>query len=112
MVMAPTAGSPPYRHREAVKETVTRLSVDCMINGDTPSAATGRMTELFSRKKRRWSFSFVRLPSRNAVTQTAETHCARTVARAAPRTPMFSPKMNTGSSTIFTTAPTSTAGKR
>ena len=40
-----------------------------------------------------------------ATTQTHETHCEITVASAAPLTPILSPKINIGSSTIFDTAP-------
>lgn len=42
MVTAPTAGSPPYRRMEELRAMFTRLSVDCMIKGDTPMATPGR----------------------------------------------------------------------
>ena len=47
-------------------------------------------------------------PVRNLSTHTAEQPCAITVASAAPWTPISSTKMNTGSRTIFTTAPSPT----
>ena len=50
MVMAPTAGSPPKALREELKEMFTRLSVDCMIKGDTPTASTGASTRPSRRK--------------------------------------------------------------
>ena len=49
--------------------------------------------------------NIVFLPKRNATTQTHETHCDIIVASAAPLTPICSPKINIGSSTIFDTAP-------
>ena len=108
MVMAPTALSPPNREREELKEMFTRLSVDCMIKGETPMASTGSSTAGCIPRCRAWRRSRVRLPSRKVSTHTAETPWAMTVARAAPFTPMPKPKMNTGSSTMFTPAPTST----
>jgi len=42
MVMEPTAISPPYFKREVLKLMDRRLSVDCMMKGDKPSATQGR----------------------------------------------------------------------
>ena len=86
----------------------TRLSVDCMMKGETPRASTGARTRKSRRMNRFWRRSLVRLPMRKAITHTADTAWAMMVARAAPCTPMPKPKMNTGSSTMFTTAPIST----
>ena len=44
MVMAPTYRSLPYLSREVLKAMETRLSVDCMIKGETPMATTGSST--------------------------------------------------------------------
>ena len=47
----------------------------------------------------------VRLPHKKRTTHTAETAWAVMVARAAPFTPIFRPKIRMGSRTILTTAP-------
>ena len=83
----------------------TRLSVDCIMKGETPRASTGASTPQRRRKYRRWMRSWVRFPTRKRTTHTADTAWAMTVARAAPCTPMPKPKMNTGSSTMLMTAP-------
>ena len=105
MVMAPTAISPPYRSRDELKQTVTILSLDCMIKAASPSAIQGRTT--FASRWRcfflRWSCVF--LPQRNKTTQSVEIACEITVASAAPRTPIWKTKINTGSRTILQTAP-------
>ena len=41
MVIAPTAMSPPYFSSEALKQTDSTLSVDCITNGDSPSRMQG-----------------------------------------------------------------------
>ena len=87
MVMAPTAISPPYRSRDELKQTVTILSLDCMIKAASPSAIQGRTT--FAS---RWRCIFPEvklclLPQRNKTTQSVEIACEITVASAAPRTP-------------------------
>ena len=41
MVIAPTAKSPPYFWREALKQTEITPSVDCITNGDMPKAKQG-----------------------------------------------------------------------
>ena len=84
------------------------LSVLCMINADRPSAMHGARSfmsmRIFCALRRRLVF----LPIRKLTTHTQETPCEITVASAAPRTPMFRPKMKIGSSTMLHTAPMST----
>lgn len=50
----------------------------------------------------------VRLPSRKLITHAADTACERMVASAAPRTPIWNTKINSGSSTMLSTAPIKT----
>ena len=54
-----------------------------------------------------WGLSrrLVFLPIRKLTTHTQEMPWESTVASAAPRTPMFSPKMKSGSSTMLSAAP-------
>ena len=84
------------------------LSLDCMMNGAAPSAMHGRttafLTRRFSRRMRMVDF----FEHRNDTTQTQLTPWERIVASAAPRTPRFSTKMNSGSSRILSAAPMST----
>ena len=87
---------------------LTRLSVDCMIKGETPMAATGSRTLGSRRRWRRRIFSRDFLPVRKASTHTADTAWDRMVARAAPCTPRSSPKIKMGSSTMLHTAPMTT----
>ena len=47
-------------------------------------------------------------PVRKASTQAADSPWENTVAKAAPRTPMWNTKMRTGSRAMFTAAPSST----
>ena len=82
-----------------------RLSVACMKNGAPPSArifftmaALGRA----SRALRRRALPALR---KYATVTTALTPWAMTLAAAAPCTPQPSTKMNTGSSTMLSTAP-------
>ena len=73
MVMAPTAVSPPYLSREALKQMAMRLSVDCMIKGDRPRARQGSTT---LRRGRRYCLRrchLVRLLVRKRSTHAAET---------------------------------------
>ena len=104
-VMEPTAMSPPYFSREELKHTAIRLSVDCMIKGDSPRAREGRKTagtgRRFSRRRRQRVVD----PVRNRSTHRAETAWDRMVARAAPRTPISSTKMKMGSRMVFRMAP-------
>ena len=108
MVIAPTAASPPYFCSDTLNAMVSRLSVDCMTNGDAPrptaDARTGRSMRKYARFKRRT----VCFPVRNRRTHAADTACEIIVATAAPRTPIFSTKMNSGSSTVLSTAPMTT----
>ena len=83
----------------------TRLSVDCMMKGDTPMAMTGRSTLGSRRRCLAWMVSLDRFPVRNLRTHRADTAWERMVARAAPCTPISKPKIKTGSSTMLHTAP-------
>ena len=107
-VMAPTAMSPPYLSSEELKQTVIRLSVDCMTKGERPRARAGSTTfargRRFSRRRRHLVFG----PVRNRSTHAADTAWDKMVARAAPRTPMPKAKMKTGSRMVLSTAPIST----
>ena len=104
-VMAPTATFPPYFSREELKHTAIRLSVDCMIKGDRPRARQGRNTLGSGRRQALRRRHFVLGPVRKRSTHAADTAWESMVARAAPRTPRPSPKMNTGSSSVFSPAP-------
>ena len=108
MVIAPTARSPPYLSSEELKHMFSRLSVDCIMNGASPSARQGPIILMSRRRHSRLMRSVVRLPVRKRSIHIVDTHCEMTVASAAPRTPMFSPNMNTGSSIMFMTAPITT----
>ncbi len=107
-VIAPTAISPPYFSREELKQTASRLSVDCMINGESPRARLGRNTlgtSFISVFRKRHLVCF---PRRNRSTQSMDTAWEQMVASAAPFTPICSPKIRMGSRTIFSPAPIST----
>ena len=108
IVIAPTAISPPYFNREELKQMEIMLSLDCMTKVAAPSATHGRITDGVSPILRRRIFRRVFLPVRKASTQMVEHAWERTVASAAPRTPMCMPKMKTGSRTMLQTAPIST----
>ena len=103
--MAPTAMSPPYRYNDALKHTAIRLSVDCMINGDMPSARQGSTTFALGRSNSLRSRHFVFFPSKNRSTHTMDTAWDKMVARAAPRTPKSRPKIKMGSRIVFKMAP-------
>ena len=88
--------------------TWTRLLVMFTKKPDSPREtiflvrpASSRMSD---RRRRRMAF----FPVRKAITHAADSPWEKMVASAAPRTPMPRPKMSTGSSTMFTTAPSST----
>ena len=103
--MAPTATSPPYFNSDELKHTEMMLSLACIIKSERPSARQG---SIMSGLSTRFSFLIRRvvfLPNRNDRTHTQEHACEMMVARAAPAAPILSANMNTGSSTIFTTAP-------
>ena len=107
-VMAPTAISSPYFKREELKHMAIRLSVDCMIKGESPRARQGSTT---AARGRRFSFRrrhLVLRPVRNRSTHAADTAWERMVAKAAPRTPSPKPKMKMGSKMVFKIAPMST----
>ena len=84
------------------------LSLACIVNVARPSATHGRMslgeTKRFWRRRCKNAF----FPHRNDSTHAHESPCESTVASAAPRTPMSSAKMNTGSRMMFAAAPMST----
>ena len=82
-----------------------RLSVDCMIKGDSPRARQGRNTFGRGRRSSLRSRHLVFGPVRKRSTHAAETAWERIVARAAPRTPRPKPKMKMGSSSVFSPAP-------
>ena len=106
--MAPTAISPPYFSSEELKHMEITLSLACMINVAEPRATQGNTSAGAMRIFSFFSRSMVLGPVRNRSTQTQERHWEIMVARAAPRTPIFSAKINSGSSTILATAPIST----
>ena len=105
IVIAPTAISPPYFSSDELKQTEITLSLACIMNVDSPNATQGSTS--FGAAMR---FSFLRrrivfLPVRKYMTHTQEMPCEMTVASAAPRTPILSPKINIGSSVILAIAP-------
>ena len=108
IVMAPTAISPPYFNREVLKHTEMMLSVNCIIKGDTPRPMLGRIMAAdnfrFFLRMRRELLS----EERKRSTQTKDTAWERIVARAAPLTPIFRPKIKIGSRIILQTAPIAT----
>ena len=108
MVMAPTARSPPYFNRDELKQTEITLSLACMVKVARPNAMQGKISFAPGKKFSFFSRRMVFFPVRKRSTHTQETPCDRTVATAAPRMPIPSPKISTGSSTIFSTAPMST----
>ena len=108
MVMAPTARSPPYFSREALKHTEMTLSLACMMNAAVPRATQGRISRGRMGRAAFSSRSRVFFPRRKEITHTQEMPWDSTVARAAPRTPMSRTKMNSGSSRMLATAPMST----
>ena len=85
-----------------------RLSVDCITNGESPSAIHGNTIFASTCRFSRFKYQRVFFPVRNVITHTADTACEITVASAAPRTPMPSAKMKIGSRTMFAAAPMST----
>lgn len=107
-VMEPTARSLPYFRSEVLKHTAIRLSVLCMMKGDSPSARQGRNTAGTGRRYFRRRRHLVLGPVRNRRTHRAETAWERMVARAAPRTPISRPKMKMGSRIVLRIAPSST----
>ena len=108
MVMAPTARSPPYFSSEVLKHTEITLSLACMTNRALPSARQGRMTLACRRRLHRRIRIKVFLPSKKDSTHRQDSPWDSTVASAAPCTPMWKPKINSGSSAVLATAPMST----
>ena len=84
---------------------LSRLSVEIITKEETPNARQGRMTLSRGRRLGSRSRSRVRSPQRKRMTHTALTPWLRTVATAAPDTPMFRPKMRMGSRMMLHTAP-------
>ena len=72
-VYAPTAPSPPYFSSEVFSATLRRLSVLCIIKGDTPRAITGRMILGSIRICSLRILMAVFLPNKNFSTHAAET---------------------------------------
>ena len=105
IVIAPTARSPPYFCRDILKQMFNRLSVLCIINGDTPRATTGRRMSLRIRMYFLRICKMLRWDVRNLSTHKHEMAWERMVAQAAPATPILKTKMNIGSRIILITAP-------
>ena len=84
------------------------VSVRSGARASMPSAMQGKISFAPGKKFSFFSRRMVFFPVRKRSTHTQETPCDRTVATAAPRMPIPSPKISTGSSTIFSTAPMST----
>ena len=108
IVIAPTAISPPYFSREELKHTDITLSLACIINAAVPSAMHGNTTLGLIFRFLRFSLSIDFLLHKNTTTMIHETACEITVAKAAPRTPIFNPKIIIGSRAIFRIAPIAT----
>ena len=105
MVNDPTYRSSPYFWSPCVNTMVIRLSVTCMINGDTPRAAIDRISlpcgRIICADMRRLALSDVR----NLITHAALIAWDMTVAMAAPLIPRFSANMNIGSRMMLHIAP-------
>ena len=86
----------------------TRLLVRFIKKPDRPRAMIFRTRAALSRRYSSRRRRMALLPVRNFSTHTAEHPWAITVARAAPWMPMSKRKINTGSRTMFTTAPSPT----
>ena len=85
---------------------IIRLSIAMMRKGVRPIAATRPMIfRLYPTKEMRTG---TRLLNRNRSTYSALAACEITVATAPPVTPMSNRKMNTGSRTMFSAAPSIT----
>ena len=72
MVMAPTARSPPYFSREALKHTEMTLSLACMMNAAVPRATQGRISRGRMGRAAFSSRSRVFFPRRKEITHTQE----------------------------------------
>ena len=108
MVMVPTAISPPYLRREVLKQTEMTLSLACIMKAERPRATQGRISFGRSRRVFRFRRRRVRSPVRKRRTQMQESPWERTVARAAPRTPIPKAKRKSGSKRMLAMAPMST----
>ena len=106
MVMEPTARSPPNFCRLELKEMESRLSVEIITKPEIPRARMPPTIRPSSFMPAGVIFRMDFLPRvRNSSTHRAPTAWLRTVARAAPRTPIFRPKMKMGSRTMLMPAP-------
>ena len=85
--------------------TCTRQLVPDMIKPGSPRAVICRSSESSGIIYCRFNRSTALFPVRKRSTHRQDTHWEITVAMAAPRTPRFKAKINTGSSTAFSTAP-------
>ena len=108
MVMAPTATSPPYFSKEELKQIEIILSLDCITKTEDPRAKVGSTIAGFKFTFFHRILNVVFFPNRKARTQIHDKAWEKIVARAAPRTPMWKPKIKMGSRIIFATAPMST----
>ena len=106
--MAPTAISPPYFKSDELKHTDIILSLACMIKSEEPRATQGRIIFAYSLRFSGFILRKVFLPNKKLKTHIHDKVCEIIVASAAPRTPIFIPNINTGSRTIFATAPIKT----
>ena len=79
-----------------------------MVNGDTPSDTVRARMARSKRRLARQSRILPLLPVKKRSTHRQEKPWEMIVASAAPRTPMPSAKMNSGSSAIFSAAPMTT----
>ncbi len=106
IVMAPTAISPPYFSRERVEtyrdDTLTSLHDKCgKPESDTRKNNLRFQDEILFPDVQDRLFS----AKEKKRTQMQETACDRIVASAAPLTPRWNAKINSGSRTMFITAP-------
>ena len=100
--------SPPYLSRDELKQTNKTLSVNCIINGETPSARHG---SIIPAQSLRFSLRILKrlfFEVKNLSTHIDETACEIIVASAAPLTPISNAKINIGSRIMLHTAPMST----
>ena len=108
MVITPTYRSPPKVCSVELQVICTMLFVMAMTKLEKPRETIFHTSFRSSFMLLRSSRMRVRFPSRKDTAHTAEKNWEITVARAAPWTPMFSTKMNRGSSTMLVTAPSRT----
>ena len=105
IVIAPTATSPPNLERLLVKLMDRRLSVDSITKVEIPRARHGPNTLGSRCMLLRFRRRIVFFPVRKRRIHTAPTVWLRTVASAAPFTPMPRAKIKIGSRIMLITAP-------